>query len=150
MFNAELVCLALYGLRVHFANKDKKIRDGDNEELVAPNGVVVRTNINPVILAIPAAFDFCGSSLMNIALTMCPASIYQMMRGFVVIVVATMSVLFLKRKQYFHHVLSLCVLFTGVFLVGLSSILDPDSSDAGSNTGLGIIMILIAQLFVGV
>jgi hypothetical protein len=35
-----------------------------------------KTNINPVLMAIPAAFDTCGSTLMNIALTMCAASIY--------------------------------------------------------------------------
>jgi drug/metabolite transporter (DMT)-like permease len=150
MFNAELVCLALYGLRVWFSKKDKSV---DGEELMAPqlvNGVPVKTNINPVILAIPAACDFTGSTLMNFALILCPASIYQMMRGFVVIVVAVMSVVFLKRKQYRHHWTSLAVLFTGVFLVGLSSILDDGETAEGSNTGLGIIMILIAQLFVGV
>jgi len=70
-----------------------------------------------------------------------------MMRGIIVLITAGMAFIFLKRKQYRHHVVSLLVLFIGVFLVGLSSILFPDddsSSTEGSNTGLGILLIIIA------
>lgn len=63
---------------------------------------------------------------MNIALTMCAGSIYQMMRGVVVLIVAAFAVIFLKKKQYIHHYVSLTVLFFGVFLVGLSAMLFPD------------------------
>lgn len=35
-----------------------------------------RTDVNPLLLAIPAALDVCGSTLMNVALTMTAASIY--------------------------------------------------------------------------
>jgi hypothetical protein len=37
---------------------------------------IAKTKINPALLAIPAAADLCGSTLMNVALTLCPASIY--------------------------------------------------------------------------
>jgi len=56
------------------------------------------TNINPLWLAIPATCDFCGSSLMFVALTMTPASVYQMMRGIIVVITALMSICFLGRK----------------------------------------------------
>lgn len=56
------------------------------------------TNINPLLLAIPATCDFIGSSLMMLALTMTPASVYQMMRGIIVVITAFMSVAFLGRK----------------------------------------------------
>jgi hypothetical protein len=36
----------------------------------------MKTNINPLLLAIPAAFDVIASSLMNIALTEVAASVY--------------------------------------------------------------------------
>mmetsp|Transcript_32670 Transcript_32670/g.31886 ORF Transcript_32670/g.31886 Transcript_32670/m.31886 type:complete len:330 (+) Transcript_32670:384-1373(+) len=87
---------------------------------------------------------------MNIALTLCPASIYQMMRGAVVLVVALMAFIFLKRMQYRHHVTSLAVIVLGVFLVGLSSIINEDDSEEASNTGLGIMLIIISQIFVGI
>lgn len=55
-------------------------------------------NPNPLLLAIPAACDFSGSTLMFIALTMTPASVYQMMRGFINVVTPFLSIIFLKRK----------------------------------------------------
>jgi drug/metabolite transporter (DMT)-like permease len=42
--------------------------------------------------------DFFTSSLQYVALTMMPPSIYQMLRGGVVLVTAAMSVLFLGRR----------------------------------------------------
>jgi len=56
------------------------------------------TNINPLWIAIPASCDFCGSTLMFVALTMTPASVYQMMRGIIVVITALMSICFLGRK----------------------------------------------------
>ena len=58
----------------------------------------LKTNCNPLLLAIPAAFDFTASSLMFIALTMTPASVYQMMRGFVTVITAFLSIIFLGKK----------------------------------------------------
>lgn len=60
--------------------------------------VQLKTNINVFWFAIPAAFDCTASSLMFIALTQCAASVYQMMRGAIVVITALFSVLFLKRK----------------------------------------------------
>jgi drug/metabolite transporter (DMT)-like permease len=56
------------------------------------------TNINPMLIAIPASCDFMGSSLMFVALTMVPASVYQMMRGIIVVITALFSMAFLGRK----------------------------------------------------
>ena len=55
-------------------------------------------NASPFLLAIPASLDFAGSTLMFIALTMVPASVYQMMRGFINVVTPILSIIFLKRK----------------------------------------------------
>lgn len=40
------------------------------------NTIHLKTNINPLLLAIPAMFDIIASTLMNIALTMVAASVY--------------------------------------------------------------------------
>jgi hypothetical protein len=86
---------------------------------------------------------------MNIALTMVAASIYQMMRGIIVIITAGMARVFLTKYQYRHHIVSLIVIFIGVFMVGLSSIISAGDSTDSSNTGIGIMMIVIAQFLVG-
>lgn len=87
------------------------------------NVIHLKTNINPLLLAIPAAFDIIASTLMNIALTMVAASVYQMLRGMIIIVTAGMSIIFLKRKLYRHQWSSIGVIFIGVFMVGLAALL---------------------------
>jgi drug/metabolite transporter (DMT)-like permease len=86
----------------------------------------MKTNINVLLLAIPASFDIIASTLMNIALTMVAASVYQMLRGMIIIITAAMSIMFLKRKLYLHHWSSIACIFIGVFLVGLAAMLWQD------------------------
>lgn len=71
-----------------------------------------------------------------------------MIRGIIVIIVAGMARIFLKKKQYRHHIVSMAVLFVGVFLVGLSSMLNPEGSSAETKP-IGILILVIAQLFAG-
>ena len=71
------------------------------------------------------------------------------MRGAIVFITAIFSVVFLKRKQYGHHIISLFIIVGGVALVGWASIAyskdDPDSG--GQTTLLGILLLLLAQTF---
>ena len=82
----------------------------------------MKTHINPLLLAIPACFDIVASTLMNISLTMVAASVYQMLRGIIIIITAVMSIIFLKKKLFRHHWTSIAVIFAGVFLVGLAAL----------------------------
>jgi len=59
---------------------------------------------------------------MFIALTMVPASVYQMMRGFVNVVVPIFAVIFLKRKQHRHHWTAIALIVIGVAIVGYVAI----------------------------
>lgn len=80
---------------------------------------------------------------MNIALTMVAASVYQMLRGMIIIVTAAMSIIFLKRKLYRHHWSSIACIFIGVFMVGLAALLYTDSGSTETNP-IGLIMLVIA------
>ena len=101
----------------------------DNPDvLLSPGAQVAKkkalpTNINPLLIAIPASCDFCGSSLMFVALTMVPASVYQMMRGIIVVITCIFSVIFLKKKQYRHHWTAVGMIVFGVAWVGAVAIL---------------------------
>ena len=96
---------------------------------------------------------------MFIALTQVAASVYQMMRGFIVVITAGMAVVFLGRKQYRHHWLSLLTIIIGIAIVGLASILHTDDStdDSGdddaqkksSTSVFGVVLLLVAQCFTG-
>lgn len=79
-----------------------------------------------ILLGLPACCDITGTTLMNVGLLFVAASIYQMTRGALVLFVGTFSVLFLKRKLYLYHWLSLVVVVLGVGLVGLAGALSSD------------------------
>jgi len=85
------------------------------------------------LLALPACCDITGTTLMNVGLLYVAASIYQMTRGALVLFVAAFSVLFLKRKLYMYHWLSLLVVVTGVALVGLAGAISPGDKNPHSD-----------------
>jgi drug/metabolite transporter (DMT)-like permease len=149
MFFGEFTCLIVYFIKSSLAKQ--KVEDptplSPGAELAERKQL--KTKINPLLLAIPAGFDFCGSSLTFVALTQSAASVYQMMRGFVVVIAAAMAVLFLGRKQYAHHIISLAIITSGVTMVGLVSISNSGDSPGSKTTGLAIILLLISQLFTG-
>jgi drug/metabolite transporter (DMT)-like permease len=159
MFLGELMCLVVY-----FAKKlccPKKTKTDDNQEIPLSPGTQMaqktqlKTNINPCLLAIPACFDFCGSTLMFVALTQCAASVYQMMRGIIVVITAGMAMLFLKRPQYLHHFMSLFIIVGAVASVGLVGIAVSNKEQEGNPDGeatttvLGVLLLLLAQCFTG-
>lgn len=63
--------------------------------------------------------------------------------------------LFLGRKQYFHHFLSLFVIVLAVAIVGLVGIMhsqddsEGDDSSKAQTTVLGVILLIVAQCFTG-
>jgi len=107
----------------------------------------LKTNPNPLLLAIPASCDFCASTLMFIALTMVPASVYQMMRGAINVVTPILSIIFLGKKYYLHHWIAVCLIVLGVAEVGWVAIKfesDDPSESSGGTMAFGILLILIA------
>lgn len=150
MFLGELLCLGVYGAKLLYLKRQqsKGMPVPMSPGTQAAGVVQLKTNINPLLLAIPACFDIVSSTLMNVALTLIPASIYQMLRGMIIIVVALMSIIFLKRKLYRHHWTSIGFIFVGVGLVGVAAIVSGNSGDEEVNP-LGIILIILAQLFGG-
>jgi drug/metabolite transporter (DMT)-like permease len=150
MFVGEFLCLGVYGAKLLYL----KYYGKQNESVSSPGQAQaetlhLKTNINPLLLAIPASFDCIASTLMNIALTMVVASVYQMLRGLIIVITAIMSVIFLKRKLYRHHWSSMSVIFIGVFLVGLAKFLDPSADKGGETKFGGLALLVVAQLFAG-
>jgi drug/metabolite transporter (DMT)-like permease len=67
-----------------------------------------------------------------------------MMRGLIVLVTAGMSMIFLGRKQYRHHYISLLTIVIGIVLVGYASLSKSGNSTDTTTKPLGIILVLIA------
>ena len=129
MFLGEFICLIIFTIK----------------SLCSKNGGFSQQNINPLYMAIPASCDLCGSSLVLVALTMSALSVYQMIRGSMVVITAIIALIFLGRKQYAHHWLSLSFIVTGVAIVGVVSILSSkDGGDTSTTSLLGILILMIS------
>lgn len=102
------------------------------------------------LLAAPAVCDVCGTTLMNVGLLTTPVSVFQMIRGSVVLFVGAFSVLFLKRSLSRKQWLGLIAITVGIFIVGFSA-----SSDSSAKKSIsldykilfGVLLILLAQIF---
>src|SRR6478736_1759078 len=81
---------------------------------------------------------------MNVGLIFVSASVYQMLRGSVVLFTGVFSTLFLKRKHPMYRWAALLIVFLGVAIVGLSSAIQ---SHDNSSSPIGILLVVLAQSF---
>ncbi len=112
-------------------------------------GALLPTTNNFLILGLPGVFDFCGSTVMFIALGLVPASVYQMMRGFIVVITCLFAKFFLGKKYFRHHWLSVIIITFGIILVGLAAIFY-GSGETSKSTGsmiAGVVMLVVSQFF---
>ena len=114
-----------------------------------------------LLLALPSICDLSGTTLMNAGLLLVAASIYQMTRGALVLFVALLSVIFLRRHVHLFQWLALVGVVAGVAVVGLAGALWPDHKTSASgienaaDEGLsqtakaiiGVLLIAGAQIF---
>lgn len=143
MFLGEFMCLFYYWIYL----KMGKVEVDQNPLTPKPVSRTCRQKMGKFIFIIPSFFDFSASTLMFLGLTLSAPSVYQMMRGFIMVVVALYSILFLKIKLFPHQYLGVACAFIGVCLVGLASVLYEASS--AKSPVLGVIIIIIAQFFAG-
>lgn len=98
------------------------------------------------ILLIPTLCDLTGTTLAGIGLLYVAASVWQMLRGSIIIFTGTFSVIFLKRKLRMSQWLAMLSIVLGLAMVGLASVLSGTSSQSSSRTVLGIFLVLSAQV----
>ncbi|KAJ2450593.1 hypothetical protein EV183_004194 [Coemansia sp. RSA 2336] len=106
---------------------------------------------------LPAVCDLLGTTLMNVGLFFTSASVYQMLRGAVVVFSGLFSVVFLGHRLERFQVISLGMVVVGVTIVGLSNVISPPASAhsaaaAAANhnvlkAAVGVALVLGAQLF---
>ncbi|KAL5484286.1 hypothetical protein EMCRGX_G020755 [Ephydatia muelleri] len=109
---------------------------------------------NPLIWAIPAMCDLCGTSMMYLGLTWTYAASYQMLRGSVVIFTGLLSVaLNLGNKLKTHHWVGMVTVIVGLVVVGVGDYVFymGGSSVLDKNTVLtGDMLIVLAQIIIAV
>ena len=158
MFIGESMGIPVFYL---FFNKKKspkeetKIVQETHEE--EPEEEEKKPEINKFLLAIPGFLDTCSTGLANIGLILLPASIYQMLKGSLIIMTFLMSKFIVKNKHTCDHYVAIPVSTTGVVLVGLSAYLNAGekSDDTGNfsdakTTLLGIVLMVIAMFILSI
>ncbi|KAF9414667.1 hypothetical protein BGZ94_000319 [Podila epigama] len=189
MFVGETLCLIVASLCAFLAEKygrakwaalvlDDEEAEGtaivDSDGLISPpatngHGHGHDSNIKkkklegPLVLLlwIPTLCDMTASTLMNVGLIFCVASVYQMLRGALVIFTGILSVLFLGRRLKSFEWFALFTIVLGIATVGFSSLIsktptplsgengepDPDEAIKTAKGILGIFLVLFAQIF---
>ncbi|CAO3600867.1 unnamed protein product [Absidia cylindrospora] len=112
--------------------------------------------VKSLLFWIPTACDLTATTLMNVGLILTSASVYQMLRGAVVIFTGIFSYLFLHRRLRPFEWFSLVCVVLGVAVVGLSSVLFPQArpgvgpdaaAEADWHSFVGVVLVLGAQIF---
>lgn len=145
MFLGEFFCLILYSI---YKKLSKVPNPGFQVPLQPKKGPkACLEKMGKFIFMIPSFFDFCASTLLFVGLFLTAPSVYQMMRGFIMVIVALYSVLLLKVKLFKHQILGVILAFTGVGVVGFASVIN--SASSAKNPVLGVFIIIVAQFFAG-
>lgn len=144
MFIGESMCLIVYLIYEH-----QKPTEEENEPLIPiqsrqAEAELQRGRRNIVFknwkLILPTLCDVISSTCMNIGLILVSPSIFQTLRGSLIIFTALISMIFLRKKYTIHQMIALFIIFSGISVVGTSG--GNNSSDT-----IGICMILLAQVF---
>ncbi|KAI8916293.1 hypothetical protein EDD86DRAFT_186000 [Gorgonomyces haynaldii] len=137
MFVGEAMCLLVY-----YASFDKQSEPTNDER---PH----LTGYKQLYFVLPTLCDIIATTLMNVGLIFISASIYQMLRGAVVLFTGTFSFFFLKRIHPLYRWFGLITVFVGVSIVGLSGIVEPSGTAASPVKGspVGIFLVVLAQGF---
>lgn len=140
MFLGEMLCLVGYAFvllkdRFCAAPVVAKPDDWDISESDGVTKMLMKKDEPPQlspsvfqwVLIMPTLCDLTGSTLGGIGLLYTTASVWQMLRGSIVIFSGIMSVIFLDLKMTYHHYYGMAIVTLGLFTTGYSSFVKSSS-----------------------
>eukprot|EP00727_Mastigamoeba_balamuthi_P013153 m51a1_g8460 hypothetical protein (420) ;mRNA; r:425930-427468 len=155
MFWAESLCMVAFLIVTFGPWKSKAAAK-------RPSGLL---GLFPPLLAIPAFLDLLGTSISSIGLLYTSASVWQMLRGSIIVFSCILSTIILKRKTPAYRWFAVAITICGLVLVGLSSVFSSragtsggassgssegaGASEEGWKTVVGIVLVLVAMLITG-
>eukprot|EP00178_Gracilaria_changii_P007027 TRINITY_DN225_c0_g1_i3.p2 TRINITY_DN225_c0_g1~~TRINITY_DN225_c0_g1_i3.p2 ORF type:complete len:473 (-),score=136.62 TRINITY_DN225_c0_g1_i3:3729-5147(-) len=98
------------------------------------------------IISIPTLFDLFATACGTTGLLYTTVSVYQMLRGAMLIWTALLSVLFLKRRLCTLNYVGIALCVLGIVMVGLANIWSERSGSSRHDTIFGIAVILVGQV----
>eukprot|EP00299_Pterocystis_sp_00344_P015784 c7896_g1_i1.p1 GENE.c7896_g1_i1~~c7896_g1_i1.p1 ORF type:complete len:409 (-),score=105.16 c7896_g1_i1:25-1251(-) len=141
MFLGESMCLLLFAYKRYQARRQHPSEEEANASPVKFRSIWV--------CLIPAICDLGGTTLSGIGLLFTAASVFQMLRGSIIVFAAIFSVLFLKRRVYRFQWTGIVITVGGIVIVGASSYLSSSSSSMSDSTTLvmlGNVLVILSQI----
>jgi len=101
------------------------------------------------VFLVPCVCDWTATTLVNAAYILLAASVIQMTRGAIVIFTCLFSMIFLGRKQEKFHLVGVGLVFMGLTIVSLSTLLNGQAITVESKAHalLGLALCIGAQIF---
>jgi len=157
MFLGEILCLAYFAFTLWRARARTRASLRINTLLLTDTDAKVEgldTVLEEVpqkhsllIFWLPACLDLVGTSLGGIGLVYTTASVFQMLRGSIIIFTGVLSKIFLKRQLNVTHWSGMLVTAGGIVLVGYASLRDKDPTTPTSHyVALGDCLVIAGQL----
>jgi len=149
MFIGEFYCALLWLCLKGYFRRSEQL---ERERALAQNPHMEDVSLPdapPWLFMISCGCDLIGSTLLNFALLNMAGSIFQMLRGGIIIVTCVFMIIFLKKSPRNFEWLGVGFVFLGVFMVGLASQIDPDNGSGDETNILGILMLVFSLLFQG-
>ena len=134
MFGGECLCLVIYLLGRLY----RRVAGPPPAEAATPAAAATtskRLGRTVWAFALPALCDSGATTLLNLGLYYTYASVFQMLRGTLVVFAGALTIGILKRRLHSHHWLGMVLIVVGAALVGASSLLMKDPAPGGGGGG---------------
>jgi len=128
-----------------------KQKQGDNEEkpLLSINTTTdEKKESNPLIVMLPCVFDLVASTMMTFGLIYISVSVFQMLRGSMIIFSAVFSRIFFKRKVPWYQMTAIALCVVALALVSIAGMQIPQANMAvtAGQYFLGILLVILSQI----
>jgi len=152
MFASMALALPVSWIGDCIGKKCKKEQNMYTESLIDVNIQTAKEpkkKSNPLIVAIPACFDLIASTMMTYGLIYVSVSIFQMLRGSMVIFSTILSRIFLPgRRVKTHELIGIVTCFVALCIVGTAGFLipQPQGDTNPFSMAIGIALVILSQI----
>ncbi|KAH3760359.1 Integral membrane protein [Pelomyxa schiedti] len=130
------------------AKKLAESREFGEAARLVPKKEEPKQKTNPIIMMVPCTFDLLASTLMTFGLIYISVSVFQMLRGSMVIFSSILSRIFLGRPIHYHQMVGLGICCVALVMVGTAGMLMPQPGipSTAAETMVGCCLVIFSQL----